>query len=341
MNQKKKKKPNYYTPFRRVNFIKRFFATIFLGLCSWPRLVLEVPLRRNLGQRYFSLFSALGLVLLLAAGPYFTLLDWRYVLGIGPAAYGHDYGIGYNHRSLPEFSIQYLYYLYPAWYWLLGLWTAAAIWRRIEIARYERDFDLERYSLSSGNIYRIFYNPWILRFSLKEGQLRLGSFKVGFLNRTFTIYVSLVRVYVTTRTVETFIEPLFGLIVGYFIRIFLSETAGYMVQGCSIVYSLSSFASYYEGDEFVMDKIDEMIANADLERNFVDLDEVNPASGFRFIGKKPVDKDRRRRLLQTIVRHDDEEDDDLTKSAAVGSNVPLSTATTNGKTVVQAVDDEV
>lgn len=339
--KEKKKKPRFATRFSRINIIKEFLVDIFMSFCSWPRLVLEVPLRRNLGKRYFSLFSALTVTFLLGIGPYFTLLDWDYILGIGAGSYGRDYGWGYHHRSLPPFSLRQLYDLYPGWYFLLGLWLGAAVLRRIEIWRNERIFDMERFSYTNGDIYRIFYYPWTLRFSLKQGQLKLGTVKVKFLDRSFTVYVSLVRVYVGSRTVEVFIEPLFGLIAGYFIRIYISETAGYLVQGCSIFYALSSWASYYRGDQFVMDKIDEMIINADMESSFIDDAPINPPSGFRFLGKKPVDKERRRRLLKTIVKDDD--DDNVAATSSPPSAAQNEAAKQNGKNekqVLTTADDE-
>ncbi|CAG5011145.1 hypothetical protein DYBT9275_04891 [Dyadobacter sp. CECT 9275] len=49
----------YRAVFRRQSMLNEFVMDFFLYFCSYPRLMLEVFVRKNFGERYFSFFSAL------------------------------------------------------------------------------------------------------------------------------------------------------------------------------------------------------------------------------------------------------------------------------------------
>ncbi len=306
-NKQHQKKPDYYQPYKRVQIAKELLADLFIGISSWPRLVLEIPLRRDLGERFFSLGTCIWIVTLFAVTPYLTLIDWRAVFSQRTSYMSID--------DLPKFSLWQLAKLYPGWYFLTTLFLGAAVKRRLEIVRYNRIWDMNRYSYSSGKIYPIFYNPWTIRLSLREGQFKLGSVHIGFLGRTFTLYASLVRVFVSARTVETFIEPVFGFVCGYLIRNLISETAGYLIQVCSVMYSFSSIAFYYRGDHFFMDRNDGRIIAEEHEQTFITNAPINPESGYRYVGRRPATQELRKRLLHTIVGCDDDDDREMETSS--------------------------
>lgn len=75
----------YRTMYARTNKIKEIILSIFYGLSSYPRLLAEVILRRNMGIRYFSTFHAVCLTLLLLFIPFVvedkTSDDFFYVIG--------------------------------------------------------------------------------------------------------------------------------------------------------------------------------------------------------------------------------------------------------------------
>ena len=48
----------YRTVFMRVNSIKEIILGFFLAIASYPRMLLEVFTRKNMGERYFSLATA-------------------------------------------------------------------------------------------------------------------------------------------------------------------------------------------------------------------------------------------------------------------------------------------
>jgi hypothetical protein len=81
----------YATFFRRQNLLKELFVSLFLGLCSWPRLLLEVFLRRQMGERYFSLTSVLVIFAVLCRIP--SLMRHR----------------GYNETAISPFAFWYVF----------------------------------------------------------------------------------------------------------------------------------------------------------------------------------------------------------------------------------------
>ena len=70
---------------------------------------------------------------------------------------------------------------------------------------------------------------------------------------------------------------------------------------CSVFYSFGYAGAYHIGDNFVMDKIDEMISNEELEDSFVNDKDPSETRGFRFYGKKPTDPDMRRKVASLMT----------------------------------------
>jgi len=134
----------YRTVHKRSNRIKEFFLGLFSAISSGPRLLLEVFIRRNFGERYFSFSGAIILTFILALLPiaaafgFNILLNW---LGGGEAYTGGT------------FLLRYL-----TWYVFLAAFMYMAIQRRNEIKRLPSVFDMERYSLSTGVIHPAFGN---------------------------------------------------------------------------------------------------------------------------------------------------------------------------------------
>src|SRR5580698_10190152 len=65
-----KKNLYYRDTLRRENMLKVFILSLFSLFASYPRLLLEVFIRKNFGARYFKLSSALTVAFLLAFVPY-------------------------------------------------------------------------------------------------------------------------------------------------------------------------------------------------------------------------------------------------------------------------------
>ena len=108
----------------------------FINIASYPRLVLDVFLRKNFGQRYFSLGDA-----------YFVIL----VLGIIPLVRP------YMASSYVRFDWGDFFLHYATWYAFLAAYYMFSVRRENEIKRELSVFDFGKYSLYSGDIDPRFY----------------------------------------------------------------------------------------------------------------------------------------------------------------------------------------
>lgn len=241
-----KKNLYFHSVMSRRNVIKDVIFKFFLGICSWPRLVLEVPfLRKNMGERYFTLASAISVGVLLIVIPF----------------------VGNIGRYSPSvFDIITDNWL---WYGFVAAFGYFSCLRYKEVKRQPSVFDFERYSLSEGEML-----PW---FNNLGFQLR------------FT---------------EIFIEPLAGVVPGILLLLFGQSLLGGMLTACGIIYSISKAGAWYQGDHFVMDKIDEMICNEELRKSLVDNEE--PARGTTFRSKFPDKQELREQLAGAIIVTADE-----------------------------------
>ncbi len=164
---------------------------------------------------------------------------------------------------------------FGTWYLYTATYIYCLFKRYREVRREPSVFDFARFSLSTGTIH-----PFFTERFLKDG-------KVNF------------------RRIQTLAEPGVFFIAGAILS-FLSQPIGYLLFICSIVYSLGYVAAYTKGDEFVMDKIDEMICNRELSATFVDGNESD--TGFQFYGTRPNDEKLREDLYESMTPGDDEED---------------------------------
>ena len=255
-----KKNLYYQTMYGRKNSFKQIFYKAFLSLSSYPRLLLEVFIRKNFGERYFNLGSVFGATVVFAFLP-------KIIFTISTAG-------NYRVRTGDFWKD------YALWYVFLLAFLAVSFKRWAENRRNPSVFDFEQFSLHAGDINPLFY------------ELPLSGKKPD------------------ARTVETVLEPSLFLFAGIFLCLF-GQWAGFLLIICSAFYSFSYMAMYHQGDEFVMDLIDQIILNQAMEENFVDEedDPNNRVNDFHFI-KKPRSKELRAKLLGAIM-HDEKEDDEI------------------------------
>jgi hypothetical protein len=132
-----KKNLYYSSVYQRRNFIKDVLYMVFLGVSSWPRLVLETFIRRNMGERYFSLFAVVVIALLLLVYPFYKT---------GPYA-----------EVFPVLKDNFTWYLFT------GAFVYFGYLRLREVQTLPSVFDFARFSLSSGIslpfVYDITRNP--------------------------------------------------------------------------------------------------------------------------------------------------------------------------------------
>lgn len=103
--------------------------SLFLAVASYPRLLLEVFLRKNMGERYFSVASVVTVFILLAALPF---VEARTI-------------------SFAVIANNFLYYLF------LAVFLYMSSRRFQEISRLPSVFDFGRYSLAKGEVHPLFF----------------------------------------------------------------------------------------------------------------------------------------------------------------------------------------
>lgn len=249
-----KKQTYFQTMYRRRNAIKEALLAFFLGLSSYPRMLIETFIRKNMGERYFSFSGAMTLAAILAILPLFMakgLERWN-----GGMSGFHFWG------------------MFMTWYLYLAGFIYMAIQRRDEIKRLPSVFDFARFSLSTGRIH-----PWF--FSLEWN------------GRRFDV-----------RTIETVLEPGVFFFIGLVLW-FSGQPIGFVLFVSSIFYAFSYSAAYHEGDNFIMDKIDERICNEELVNTFVDNTDRPNGRGFNFYGRRPADPEARRLVAEMFMRDEE------------------------------------
>ncbi|PSR55786.1 hypothetical protein AHMF7605_25625 [Adhaeribacter arboris] len=247
-----KKNLYYRQVFRRRNYIKELLLDFFLSVASMPRLLLEVFLRKNMGERYFSPF--------VASFVFVVFFFFPYAMGGMFGSYGD---------TLPEIIKDNV-----SWYLFLAAYAAGCFFRWQEVIRLPSVFDFARYSLSAGRIHPIFY------------AIRIGGKPVD------------------KRGIEIILEPAPFFLIGLLL-LWMDQRVGMLLITSSIVYSLSYIAAYHKGDDFIMDKIDEMICNEELVSAFVDELDASQTRGVHFYGHKPADPGTRRQLAKAFIEEDD------------------------------------
>ncbi len=245
----------FRTILRRENILKKGIYDTFLAIASFPRLLIEVFIRKNFGERYFSFAASVTVTIILAAIPYFL----------------NKLSSGFRFRGQEENSF---WSVYATWYLFLIAFLYFALKRRNEIRRNPSVFDFERFSLCSGAIHPFFY-------------------KIQFSNKA-----------PSQRTVETIYEPLL-FFVGGLILMSIGQKIGVVILISSVCYSLGYLAAYHDGDNFVMDKIDEIILNEELENTFVNDLPDEQTRGVRIYATKPTAKDLREKVAKAFLETDE------------------------------------
>src|SRR5690606_30425309 len=75
LNDKPMKKNLYYrTMYKRRNMMKEFILNLFMAVSSYPKMLLEVFLRRNFGERYFSFATVITMLVVMEVLPWVPAL---------------------------------------------------------------------------------------------------------------------------------------------------------------------------------------------------------------------------------------------------------------------------
>ncbi len=137
---KNKKSIYFRKTFRRQNTLLEMILTLSMSLCSYPRLIIEVFIRKNFGERYFNLASAITVGIVLFIIPLLSL----------PGRSAETW--------IDVLKTNFLWYAY------LAAFAFFSRKRWIEVRRNPSVFDFGTYSLSAGEGYNFF-------FTLKPGDV--------------------------------------------------------------------------------------------------------------------------------------------------------------------------
>lgn len=239
----------YRTVILRQNKLKFAILNFFFAICSYPRLVLEVFIRKDMGERYFNLASAITTAVLLILIPQFIFYSYE--------SKWHE--ILWDHKI---------------WHLFIVVFLVFSLLRHKESWRPDSTFDLSRYSRSSGTTLKIFDN---------------------------------INTKATQREIETIYEPTPFALLGILLMFTGQALLGSLFILCAIVYSLSYYGAYMNGDNLILDKVDEIIFNEEMSGIFIKNQParrgVNP-----FFTKRPATEELGERIYNTMVDEDERVD---------------------------------
>ena len=236
----------------RKNSIKDAIFSFFYSLSHYPRILLEVFIRKNFGERYFTLSAALVNFVVLFFVP----------LAIDSLHSMRSFG---GRSSMGGTILTNI-----TWYIFLAAYLYFSIQRRKEITTSKTMYDFTKYSLYDGD-----YDP------------RLKAIKIN-------------GKLVDNRQLEILIEPAAFLAIGIILTL-CAQMVGILLIVSSIIYSLSYSWAYRHGDNFVLDKIDEMISIKQFHKSFVEGIDTD----YKVRGNRPVDPEYRNDIANECIVDDD------------------------------------
>jgi len=245
-----KKTLHYQTTLDRPNRIKQLIFGIFMLICSYPKLLLEVFLRRDMGERYFSLTYCIFAAFILFAFPFYL-------------------------PPMRTYPVWFVIESFWTWYAFLAAFCFFAVKRYVEIRRNPGVFDFAKYSRSDG-----------------EG--------LKFFDRFFTFFKT-----DNPRLLGIAFEPMIPFGVGLVMLVIGQGPLGILLLFCSVVYSVSTAAAYYDGDQMVMNIIDKIILNEERAESF--RTNQPPKRGVGFHPRLPDLQSLREDIISVMEENDDEE----------------------------------
>ncbi|MCX6315970.1 MAG: hypothetical protein NTW29_01665 [Bacteroidetes bacterium] len=256
----------YRTVFRRANLIKERIFAFFLFIASYPRVLIEVFIRKNFGERYFSLATCFTV-----AG--FLMITPIFLKRLAMLNFTFDSETGF--AGMERFRSS-AFILYWPWYAFTVVFLVFSFIRWKEIRRNPSVFDFKRFSLHTGDLHPFFYN---LTVNDKKPSIR---------------------------AIETFWEPV-GFFVGGLFLYMAGQSLGLLFVVAALCYSLSYYGAYKAGDNFIMDKIDEMILNEEMETAFIGDAPTDQTRGVRFYSRKPTSEELRRRVAGSFTEGNEDD----------------------------------
>ena len=243
-----------------------------LNFAGLVRPLIEVFTRSNFGERYLRFSVCLSTALFFCFLPFLAAALKAFL-----AAYFRmesQMGMGENLQLAGSSMWENIRDQYLTWYLFFAVFLYFS-WKQRKYTRRSRSlFDFSKYSISSGEIHPVFF---------REDLPVIGK--------------------ATLRTIECYLEPL-PFFVGGFLLMLLGQPIGDLLVFASVMYCLGYMAAYRKGDNYILDKIDEIICNEELANDFMSDEYKSNSRGFKFTGTKPDDAESRRKLLPLLLEED-------------------------------------
>jgi hypothetical protein len=155
----------------------------------------------------------------------------------------------------------------PSWYIFVALYIFFCIKRYKELRRDTSLFDFTKFSLSTGDTLPLFEK------------------------------VNIKGVPANPRQIAVLLEPVFFFIIGVLLILFKQEI-GLVITVSSICYWFTNYTSFLEGDNFVLDIIDDKICANYFINDFANGS--NSANGFSPTFRWPADPNLRRTIVDGV-----------------------------------------
>lgn len=262
-----------------------------LHLTRQARLLIEVFTRENFGERYFRLRHSIIVVIVLGIFPIVMIKLLNFIAlakaGVAPLiaflssatggsrqALSHE--TGYNGSEVVVHTIV----PYIAWYAYLSIFLALSIRHYLDLKREKHVFNFDKYSYDSGSLIKFFDN---LFFKIKIPKMETNA-----------------------RTINCFIEPGVFFLAGLALWL-VGQNLGMLLMICGVTDCLSSLREYEEGDNMILDKIDERLTAEDLQLFFMeDHVDQDKFGALRLTRQPPSDAAMRREFYEEWIKDRDE-----------------------------------
>lgn len=233
----------FHVSFERKSFIKSQILPIFFSFASYPRLLLEVFLRKNFGRRYFSLSTCLMIAIVMFFYPFlkaYLYLNFPHTFSTMDSDFttGHELAINQQQDYLASYEALLLFVI---------VFCGFAISHKIDLVIKPSGFNFSEHSMYCGDILPIFL-------------------KVRFLGKPVSLFV-----------ITIFLEPLFFFMAGYILHQY-EQKLGLILMICSVWYSLSYIAAFAAGTRLAQDLSDKYVANKALS-DVIDMLKALPEHG--------------------------------------------------------------
>ena len=165
---------------------------------------------------------------------------------------------------------------YAGWYIYLALFLVMSIRHHLEMKQAASTLDFAQYSFDNGKAHKVFLD---IDVGGKKGNDRI---------------------------IECWLEPGAAFLVGFMLAL-IGQALGWLLMFSAVVYAISYRSAYEAADNSVLDLIDDMIINRGLAESFLNDAAKSETLGYRFLGRKPSDLEKRKVVFEQMMKNRDKD----------------------------------